>query len=173
MQDLKLKLSLKKARQKRESHVLILTEMPSTKQFTNLLRIRREQLVNKSGHLAQAWTGAEKNYTLNKDVVSTVYSTFKKMAKEGLVYRDNYMVNYCINHGTTLAELEVLHKDQSSPLYFVRYKLAEKGKNDPEYVVVATTRPEPIFVDTHLAVNPDDKKNNWLVGQKACKPPNW
>ena len=109
-------------------------------------------------------------FTLDPHVISTVYETFAKMHKEGLVYRDNYMVNYCPKCGTTFADLEILHETRVDKLYYVRYPLVNKKDKEPEYIVVATTRPEPIMLDTHLAVNPKDKKNKWLVGRKLKNP---
>ena len=109
-------------------------------------------------------------FTLDPHVVSTVYETFAKMHKEGLVYRDNYMVNYCPKCGTTFADLEILHDTRIDKLYYVRYPLLERKGKEPEFIVVATTRPEPIMLDTHLAVHPKDKKNKWLVGRKLSNP---
>lgn len=112
-------------------------------------------------------------FTLDPHVVSTVYDTFARMHKEGLVYRDNYMVNYCPKCGTTFADLEILHEERVDKLYYVRYKLAnklsEKQTND-EYVVVATVRPETIMFDTHMAVHPDNKKTKHLIGKKVLNP---
>ena len=113
---------------------------------------------------------SREKYTLDKDSIKTVYNTFKKMEKDNLIYRDNYLVNYCTHHGTTLSDLEIKHKDNQTSLYYIKYKLVDRKNDEPEYVVVATTRPEPIFVDTHLAVNPKDKKNNWLIGRKVLNP---
>ena len=105
-------------------------------------------------------------FTLHENVVQTVYQTFTQMEKEGLVYRDTYLVNFCAHDGTSLAELEVKHVERKDPLYYIKYKLkTEKG-----YVVVATTRPEPIFIDTHLAVNPKDSKTNHLIGKLVLNP---
>ena len=109
-------------------------------------------------------------FTLDPHVIETVYTTFAKMYKEGLVYRDNYMVNYCPKCGTTFADLEILHEDRIDKLYYVRYPLINRKDKEPEFIVVATTRPEPIMLDTHLAVNPTDKKNKWLVGRKLANP---
>lgn len=109
-------------------------------------------------------------FTLDDHVIETVYNTFEKMHKEGLIYKDNYMVNYCPKCGTTFADLEVKHDDRKDPLYYVRYPLVDKKGDEPEFVVCATVRPEPIFIDTHLAVNPKDKKNNWLIGRKVINP---
>ncbi len=105
-------------------------------------------------------------YTLDKAVVDRVFETFHKMQQEGLVYRDDYIVNYCTHCGTSLSELEVKHETRIDPLYYVRYPFKDKEG----YVVVATVRPEPIFVDTHVAVNPKDKKNKHLIGQFVLNP---
>lgn len=105
-------------------------------------------------------------FTLDQHVVNYVYKTFTKMEKEGFVYRDDYIVNFCVHDGTSLAELEVKHVERIDPLYFVKYKLVEEDK----YISVATVRPETIFIDTHLAVNPKDKKNKHLIGKKTLNP---
>lgn len=106
-------------------------------------------------------------FTLDAHVIERVFKTFKKMHDEGLIYRDDYMVNYCTYCGTTLAELEVGHIERIDPLYYVRYPLVE---NEEKYIVVATVRPETIFIDTHLAIHPRDKKNKKYIGKKVCNP---
>src|SRR3990167_5816073 len=106
-------------------------------------------------------------YTLDKHVIQRVFKTFKKMHEDSLVYRGNYLVNYCTRCGTTLAELEIQHVERTDPLFYVKYFFANDKKN---YIAVATVRPETIFVDTHLAVNPKDKKRNNLVGKKVLNP---
>ncbi len=109
-------------------------------------------------------------FTLDPHVIQTVYNTFKKMHDEGLVYKDDYIVNYSPKDGTTFADLEVVHEERNDPLYYVRYPLLDRKENEPEFVVCATVRPEPIFVDTHLAVNPKDKSKKWLIGRKVSNP---
>jgi len=105
-------------------------------------------------------------FTLDKKVIETVYDTFTKMYEEGLIYRDNYMVNYCPKCGTTFADLEILHEDRIGKLYFVKYQ----GRVGAEDITVATTRPETIMLDTHIAVNPTDKKRARWVGKKVINP---
>ena len=95
-------------------------------------------------------------YTLDESVIKTVTSTFEKMLSEGLVYRDNYIVNFCPKCGTTFADLEIKHKDKVSNLYYIKY--------GP--LVVATTRPETKFGDVALAVNPDDERYKQYIGKK-------
>lgn len=107
-------------------------------------------------------------FTLDPKVVRTVHETFKKMADDKLVYRGNYMVNYCPKCGTTYADVELKHEERNDPLYYINYEMVDKTKQ--KYITVATVRPEPIFIDTHIAVNPKDKKHSWLVGQKVYNP---
>jgi valyl-tRNA synthetase len=126
-----------------------------------------EQQIDKMGASVD-WS--RYTFTLDEHVVKTVYATFTKMFNEGLIYRDNYMVNYCPKCGTTFADLEVIHKDRKDSLFYVRYPLVDRAAKDPEYLVVATTRPETIMVDTHLAVNPKDKKNAKWIGRKLSNP---
>ncbi len=109
---------------------------------------------------------SREKYTLESDVLDTVYKTFEKLSKEDLVYRDNYMVNYCPKCGTTFADLEILHEERKTSLYYIKYPFVDSN----DYVVVATTRPEPIFIDTHLAVNPEDKTKSHLIGKKVLNP---
>lgn len=106
-------------------------------------------------------------FTLDPDVVDFVLNTFEKLHDDGLVYRGERLVNYCTKCGTGYSDLEVEYEDRIDSLYFVKYELVdEPGK----FIVVATTRPEPIWVDTHLAIHPEDKKNNHLVGKKVKNP---
>ncbi|OGC93113.1 valine--tRNA ligase [Candidatus Amesbacteria bacterium RIFCSPLOWO2_01_FULL_49_25] len=99
-------------------------------------------------------------FTLDEDVLETVRSTFEKLHKDGLVYRDNYMVNYCPVCGTTYADIEVAHEEKNDPLYFMKY--------GP--FTIATVRPESKFRDTALAVNPKDKRYKEWLGKKLEIP---
>ena len=95
-------------------------------------------------------------FMLDNDVIKTVYNTFQKMESENLIYRDDYIVNYCTHCGTSLAELEVKHIERTDPLYYIKY--------GP--FTLATVRPETKFGDTALAVNPKDKRYQKWVGQE-------
>jgi valyl-tRNA synthetase len=106
-------------------------------------------------------------FTLDDDVVTYVTETFKKLAADKLVYRDMRLVNFCVHCGTSFSELEVNHVDQTSSLFYVKYRMAE---NSTEFITLATTRPEPIWADTHLAVHPNNKKTQHLIGKKVLNP---
>jgi len=93
-------------------------------------------------------------FTLDQKVVKQAYATFKKMWDEGLIYRGERLVNYCTYHRTGFADIEVEHKEATTPLYYLQY--------GP--FVLATTRPETKFGDTAVAVHPDDKRYAKYVG---------
>jgi len=128
------------------------------------------QIIEQVKALGPSLDWGRNTFMLDNKVINIVLSTFKKMYEDNLIYRDNYIVNYCTHHQTTLSDLELEYKDQKTPLYYIKYKLVDRKDSEPEFIVVATTRPEPIFIDTHLAINPKDKKNNWLKGRKVLNP---
>jgi valyl-tRNA synthetase len=99
-------------------------------------------------------------FTLDKKVVDTVYSTFKKLWDEGLVYRGERVVNYCTVHQTGFADIEVDHKEVKSKLWHISYPLLERVGN----IEVATTRPETMLGDVAVAVNPNDVRYKDLIG---------
>ncbi len=111
------------------------------------------QQFKKLGFLAD-WSRSV--FTLDPHVVKRVFKTFEKMETEHLVYRDDYLVNYCTYCGTSLSELEVNHVERVDSLYYMKY-----GR-----FVLATVRPETKFGDTALAVHPKDKRYKKWVGQE-------
>ncbi len=94
-------------------------------------------------------------FTLDENIVSRAYTTFKKMWDEGLIYRGERLVNYCTYHRTGFADIEVAYKEGKTPLYYMKY--------GP--FTLATTRPETKFGDTAVAVHPDDKRYKQWVGK--------
>lgn len=96
-------------------------------------------------------------FTLDKHVLKTVLETFIKMEKEGYVYKDEYIVNYCTHCGTSLSEFETVHVERKDPLYYLKY--------GP--FVLATVRPETKFGDTAVAVHPKDKRYKKWVGKEV------
>ena len=111
-------------------------------------------------------------FMLDPKVIDTVYDTFIKMYNEGLVYREGYMVNYSTFYGTTFSDLETDYKDSVSPLYYVKYpiRVAPSKKGQPLYLTVATVRPETIYADVAIAVNPKDKRYKDFVGKNVINP---
>lgn len=99
---------------------------------------------------------SREKFTLDPDIISEVQDTFIQMHKDKLVYRGNRLVNWCVKHQTGLSDLEVKHEPRTDSLYYIKY--------GP--LVVATVRPETIFGDTAVAVNPKDKRYKNLVGKE-------
>ena len=96
------------------------------------------------------------HYSLEPKIVDNVLATFKKLYNDGLVYRDEKIVNYCTHCGTAFSNLEVDYVDEIGKLYYMKY--------GP--FILATTRPETKFGDTAVAVNPKDKRYIKYVGQE-------
>lgn len=100
------------------------------------------------------------HYSLEPEIVAKILQTFKKLYTDGLVYRGERIVNFCTRCGTAYSDLEVIYKEKNDFLYFLDY--------GP--IKIATTRPETIFADVAVAVNPKDKRYKSLIGKKAVIP---
>ncbi|MBR3319852.1 valine--tRNA ligase [Candidatus Saccharibacteria bacterium] len=105
-------------------------------------------------------------FTLDENVVARVYQTFEKMWNDGMIYRGEKLVNYCPKHQTAFADIEVEHIDEPGHLWDIKYPL-EKGE---KFIVVSTTRPETLFGDMAVAVNPEDKRYKDLIGKRVKLP---
>lgn len=113
-------------------------------------------------------------FTLDDRVIDYVHNTFQKMYDDKLVYRSDYIVNYCVHCGTSLSELEVKHIERIDPLFYIKYQKSKVKMTNQnlkrEYVILATTRPETLFGDTAIAVSPKDKRYIDLIGKTVVVP---
>lgn len=103
---------------------------------------------------------SRERYTLDPQVLEIVFDTFKKLHGDGLLYRDERIVNYCTRCGTGFSNLEVDHEERDDLIYHLNY--------GP--ITIATTRPETIFADVAIAVNPTDERYQHLIGTLATIP---
>ena len=108
-------------------------------------------------------------FTLDENVVRRVYKTFEKMWKDGMVYRGEKLVNFCTKHQTAFADIEVTHKDEEGHLWDIAYPLVEPTDKLSE-IIVSTTRPETLFGDTAVAVNPEDERYADVIGKTVKLP---
>ena len=105
-------------------------------------------------------------FTLDDKVINTVYDTFKKMWDDNLVYRGERIVNYCTEHQTSFADIEVEHKNEKGKLWKIAYPTLDKIGE----IIVATTRPETMLGDVAVAVHPDDERYKKLIGTRILLP---
>ena len=105
-------------------------------------------------------------FTLDKEMTESVIKVFIDLYKKGLIYRGHRMVNWDPQAKTTLSNEEVIYEEEETKIFYIKYSIS----NSSETISVATTRPETIFGDTAIAVNPDDSRYLHLKGKKAIIP---
>ncbi len=105
-------------------------------------------------------------FTLDEKVIKTVYSTFKKLWDDGLIYRAERIVNFCTVHQTSFADIEVEHKEEKSKLWKIAFPLMEKEGE----LIIATTRPETKLGQSALMVHPDDERYKAYIGMHVFQP---
>ena len=105
-------------------------------------------------------------FTLDEQMSASVLEVFIKLFNEGLIYRGYRMVNWDPEAKTTLSDEEVIYEDREGQLYYIAYQV----KDSDEKIIVATTRPETIFGDTAVCVNPKDERYSHLKGKRLIVP---
>lgn len=105
-------------------------------------------------------------FTMDDDMSASVIHSFVDLYNKGLIYRGYRMVNWDPEAKTTLSDEEVIFEERQGKLYFIKYKI--EGSED--FLTVATTRPETIFGDTAICINPNDERFSHLNGKKAIVP---
>ncbi|WP_288956382.1 valine--tRNA ligase [uncultured Polaribacter sp.] len=105
-------------------------------------------------------------FTMDPEMSESVIKVFVDLYNKGLIYRGYRMVNWDPEAKTTLSDEEVIHEERQGNLYYLQYKI--EGSNDT--LTIATTRPETIFGDTAICINPKDERFTHLKGKKAIVP---
>ena len=105
-------------------------------------------------------------FTMDPDMSASVIRSFVDLHQKGLIYRGFRMVNWDPEAKTTLSDEEVIYEEQQGKLYFLKYKIQDSN----EFLTVATTRPETIFGDSAICINPNDERFSHLKGKKAIVP---
>ncbi|HEX2129445.1 MAG TPA: valine--tRNA ligase [Solirubrobacterales bacterium] len=105
-------------------------------------------------------------FTLDEGYVRAVYRVFVALHRKGLIYRDNYIVNWDPGLRSAISDLEVENREVTDTLFAIDYAI--EGSDD--VLTVATVRPETMLADTAVAVNPEDQRYSGLVGQTAILP---
>ncbi|MDR3599986.1 MAG: valine--tRNA ligase [Desulfosporosinus sp.] len=105
-------------------------------------------------------------FTMDEGCSKAVREAFVDLYNKGLIYRGNYIINWCPKCHTTISDIEVEHVDREGNLYHLRYPV----KDSDETLIVATTRPETMLGDTAVAVHPDDGRYTHLIGKTLLLP---
>jgi valyl-tRNA synthetase len=126
----------------------------------NYVAKNKSTMENQLKTLGASCDWSRNKFTLDPEIIKIVYRTFNKLYDDGLIYRGERIVNFCPKCGTAYSQLEVNSKEQDDNLYYLDY-----GS-----LTIATTRPETIFADVAVAVNPKDKRYQKLIGKMAKLP---
>ncbi len=110
----------------------------------------------------------KERFTLDEGLSKAVAKVFVTYYKEGLIYQGKRVINWDPQAKTALSNIEVIHKDVEGYMYYLKYHVVDSD----ETFEVATTRPETMFGDVCIVVNPNDEKVNHLIGKKAINPAN-
>ncbi|MFA6755173.1 MAG: valine--tRNA ligase [Bacilli bacterium] len=112
---------------------------------------------------------SRERFTLDEGFSKAVYYVFKKLYDEKLIYRGERIVNYDPVMRTALSNIEVIYKEDKGKFYYFKYVFTD---NKNKFLTIATTRPETMFGDTCIVVNPKDKRYKDIVGKKVINPAN-
>jgi len=126
--------------------------------------VRKYDGIIRSQHqrLGASCDWSREQFTLDDRPSIAVRTTFVNLYNKGAIYRGKRIINWCPRCATALSDLEVIHSEVQGNLYYIRYP----HENGDDYVTVATTRPETLFGDTAVAVNPKDKRYKELTQDK-------
>jgi valyl-tRNA synthetase len=123
-------------------------------------------ILNQMRRMGVSCDWSRERFTMDEQLSRAVIEVFVRLYEEGLIYRGEYIVNWCPRCKTAISDLEVVYQPTRGKLWHIRYPVAGSG----ESVVVATTRPETMLGDTAVAVHPEDERYRHLVGKQVVLP---
>ena len=123
-------------------------------------------IISQTKRLGSSADWNRNRFTMDDGSNEAVKSVFIKLYNEGLIYRGNRLVNWDIKLQTAISDLEVTNTEKNGFLYHIKYKI----KNSDKIITVATTRPETLFGDSAICVNPNDDRYKDFIGNEAIVP---
>ncbi|MEA2020675.1 MAG: valine--tRNA ligase [Patescibacteria group bacterium] len=130
------------------------------KRAHNFANQSKKYIRNQLKRLGFSLDWSREAYTMDKERSRAVEEAFHRLYKKGLIYKGNYIINWCPNCQTALSDLENEHKQEKGTLYYIKY--------GP--ITIATTRPETMFADVAVAVHPQDNRYQDMVGEQVPLP---
>jgi len=124
------------------------------------------QIIGQLKRLGASCDWERERFTMDAGLSTAVREVFVRLYQEGLIYRDNRLINWCPRCHTALSDIEVEHEEKAGHLWHIRYPVV----GSDEVLVLATTRPETLLGDTAVAVNPNDERYGHLVGKMVLLP---
>lgn len=124
------------------------------------------RIIHQLKKLGASCDWSRERFTLDAGLSAAVREVFVRLFEEGIIYRDNRLINWCPRCHTALSDLEVEHEEAEGRIYYIQYPLSDGSGS----LTVATTRPETMLGDTAVAVNPDDKRYKKLIGRTLDLP---
>ena len=124
------------------------------------------RIVEQQKKMGASCDWSRSRFTMDEGCSKAVRETFCELYEKGLIYKGSRIINWCPHCLTALSDAEVEYTDKPGNLWYIRYPLAD-GSGD---IVIATTRPETMFGDTGVAVNPEDEKFKHLIGKTCILP---
>ncbi len=127
------------------------------KEIWDFTQNNKSNIENQARKMGVSCDWSREKFTLDADIIKTVYSTFKKLYDDSLIYRGKKIINWCPKHQTSLSDLETVDTEKADKFYYLKY--------GP--FVIATARPETKFGDKYVVMHPKDKRyKNYKHGQK-------
>jgi len=123
-------------------------------------------IINQLKRLGASCDWDRERFTMDEGLSRAVRKVFVELYNAGLIYRDNYIINWCHRCHTALADIEVEHEEHDGNLYHIRYPFPDGSGG----IVVATTRPETMLGDTAVAIHPDDERYQHLAADTVILP---
>ena len=124
------------------------------------------KIINQLKRLGASCDWSRERFTMDEGLSRAVREVFVRLYEEGLIYRGDYIINWCPRCHTALSDLESEHEEVRGGLYYIRYPF----KNGQGYLTVATTRPETMLGDTAVAINPEDPRYKDLADDTLVLP---
>ena len=123
-------------------------------------------IISQTKRLGSSADWDRNRFTMDEGLSEAVKKVFIELYNQGIIYRGKRLVNWDIKLQTALSDLEVENKEIKSKLYFIKYNI----DNSSDQLIVATTRPETLFGDTAICINPEDERFRKYIGKTACVP---
>ena len=125
-----------------------------------------DNIVNQLKKLGASCDWSKQRFTMDEGCSKAVNEFFSHLYEKGLIYRGERIINWCPKCKTSISDSEVDFEEHAGHFWHIKYKIV----GSDEYVIVATTRPETMFGDTAVAVNPNDNRYKHLIGKTALIP---